>query len=65
MMIPWVPTETKHWTFTCLYHHRHPGANYAGCTCSSGVSQREKPRKEWTEKEALAWRLQFGMEVPE
>ena len=26
----------------CNYHKEHPGANYAGCTCSCSVSQCRK-----------------------
>jgi hypothetical protein len=31
---------------TCPVHKRHPGANYAGCTCSSSYELRDDPHNQ-------------------
>ena len=33
-------------TTVCSYHQEHPGANYAGCTCSGTYSLRAKTEAE-------------------
>ena len=35
---------TKH--HTCDFHKKHPGKNYAGCTCSGAYIYREKKSKD-------------------
>lgn len=40
MLINQDPPPGKHWAtrsdvYTCPYHRKHPGENYAGCTCSA------------------------------
>lgn len=42
-------TVTKH--HTCDYHRRHPGENWAGCTCSSSYGRVRKTEDELTEDE--------------
>lgn len=34
--------ETIFESHTCDYHKKHPGENWAGCTCSASVGQRLK-----------------------
>lgn len=44
MLIVHNPEEWEY-TFessTCDYHKKHPGENWAGCTCSASVGQRWK-----------------------
>lgn len=42
-------TEVK--THICGFHERHPGANFPGCTCSTSITSRDKPEKDWTKEE--------------
>ena len=39
--------ETVSDRHTCAYHKLHPGAPWAGCTCSASFSQRLRPRDEY------------------
>ena len=34
-------------THTCAYHKQHPGAPWAGCTCSASYGQKLRPRAEY------------------
>lgn len=55
-------TETK-W-HVCPFHKENPGKPYAGCTCSVGVSAREKTFEEMTVEEWEYYCSQFLEQKP-
>lgn len=44
MLIRYDPdeTETVYESHTCFFHQKHPGEPFAGCTCSSSISSRQR-----------------------
>ncbi len=53
MLIIHNPEEWKTVTTqeTCAYHKKHPGVNWAGCTCFGSISQVRKTEEEMTDED--------------
>lgn len=49
---PQVVTVTSR---TCSFHERHPGCQFPGCTCCSGMSSRDKTADEMTPEETIKY----------
>jgi len=50
---------------TCGFHEKHPGRSFPGCTCSSGISSRDKRLDEMTDAERSAYVAALGGEKPD
>jgi len=65
MYIVMRPTETTVTRSTCGFHERHPTRPFPGCTCSMGISTREKDWSEMTADEKLAYSAALRGEHPD
>lgn len=62
MLIEYNPDEYKTVMVqeTCDYHKKHPGANWAGCTCFGSISQVKKTKKELAVEDCQRLREKFS-----